>query len=192
MQVRQASLVLVLGLSGFLAGVFGQASLADTVFGDYIRSAPVSGPDKDPVNVLYTINGSLANTLAHFAHHVGWYDDGGSDMWFRDSCCWYIQDAQKASWCGWCERNHTRFKHHQTYGDPGYQDFTMGAAHYEIVVGCGHSSRSFNAPRDAIASAFQGGGHLAVWYYRGNNAASVQCDQVYTAGDGWLIRAEIP
>jgi hypothetical protein len=191
MRLRPLSLAVILGACGFFGGLFAQLSLADTSFGGYIRSDP-SATDKDPVNVLYTINGSLANTLAHFAHHVGWYDDGGSTMYFFDSCCWQAHDAQKASWCGACERNHTRFNHHDSYGMAGYQDFTMGAAHYEIVTWCGHSSRSFNSPRDAIANAFSGGGHSVVWYYQGNNASSTQCDGANIAGDGWLIRAEIP
>lgn len=177
----------------FAVGWVSEPGTADAhvSFWLYQRSDP-NGSDKDPVNVLYTINGTLANTQTHFLHHVGWYDDGGSTMYFQDHGVWKPHQWQKASWCGTCERDHTRFVEAADLGEPGWGYHTISAAHYEVVVWCIHSSRSFDAPRDRINNLMSAGGHTTSYYFWANNMASQQCDGVWTSGNGWVLRVELP
>lgn len=168
------------------------AAQADVSFGLYIRSS-ASGADKDPVNMAFTGKGTLSSTRSHFGHHMGWTDTGGSTMYFKDHGSWEAHQDQRASGCGACTRDHIRWNQSNDSGPLGWSTWTMGAVHYEVTVLCGHSSRSFDDPRNVIESTFDNfTEHQTVWDYWGNTAASQQCDGVWTSGDGWIARINIP
>jgi hypothetical protein len=188
---RSVLVLLAALLVGFASAVPDTAR-ADVNFGLYIR-ASAGGVNKDPVNLAFTGNGILGYSMGHFGHHMGWAYTGGSTMYFQDHGSWEPHQDQRATGCDICTRDHIRWNQSNDAGPAGWDTWTMGAVHYEVSVPCVHSSRSFNDPRNVIADTMDNySEHLAVWQYWGNTAASQQCDSVWTSGDGWIVRINIP
>ncbi len=180
-------LATVSAASGLLIGMLVATSAsADTTFYGYVRSDP-RGADRDPVNIVYRAAGGLEQVLSSFSHAVGWPDNGGSTMYFLDSGTHQVQDAQRSSACGGCDRYHTRF---QAATDPS-SSTTLGAAHYEVTSWCGHASRSFDNARDMIVDDMAASGSTISWSFWGNTKASLQCDGYEVAGDGWIARITV-
>lgn len=176
-------------LVGFTIGS-SQTAQADVSFGLYIRDSGLS-VNKDPINLAFTGNGTLSSTLTHFADHTGWTDEGGTTMYFQDHGSWEAHQAQRASRCLACTRDHIRFNQSNDAGPLGWGTWTMAAVHFEEITWCGHASKNFDNPRNSIESVFDDT-HNTVWDYWGGTATSQQCDSTYVGGDGWIVRADIP
>ncbi len=172
---------------GLVIGGVGRANASadGTTFYGYVRSDP-KGADRDPINLLYDAPGGPSSVLSAFHARLGWPDNGGSRMYFLDGAE-HAQDAQRASACGGCDRYHTRFR-----ASSSRPDLTLGAAHYEVVSWCGHSSRSFDNARDHIAAEMARGGRRVTWHFWGNTKMSLQCDGYEVASDGWIAEVDVP
>lgn len=186
------SLVVSTLLATMLFTLRSGSATADFNFGGYLFScSPTYCAQKDPINVIFDINGDLNNSLNHVSHHLGWTDQGGSILQFIDHATVEDQQAQRASWCLACQRHHQRYNQGRDNGGPSWGTWTMGPAHYEIVTWCGHASTTFDGARNYVVDKFAQGGHNTGWWWLGNNIASQQCDGSWVAGDGYFRWADL-
>lgn len=194
---------LVIALT-FFVGACAGAAIAPTAsahlsFSSYVWHSQSFGVAHEPVNLLFTNNGTNANTETHIGHH-GWNTFVcAADLYFYDHGVFEVHDKTMATG-GYCDaiRDHIRTNQHADDGGPGFGTFSMGAAHFEDRPGgCyGVSHRvgpnGFNAARDDLGASFAAGGHSSDSYYLGNTDVYTQCDGMSAQGDGWSYRLVIP
>lgn len=146
---------------------------------------------KDPVNVLFDLNGSLNNTLEHVWHHLAWCDCAGNNMLFWEHGVGEWDQAQRGSDAVWAPygRHHMRYNQGNDW-EPYWGTWTMGPTHYEEVSWCGHASRSFDNSRSAVVNQFATA-HSWGWLWKDNRLASQQCDGSWVAGDGYIAWIDI-
>jgi hypothetical protein len=144
-----------LGISGALAIlllILGVGIVtADLSFSGYIWACDGSGTcvGEDPINIVFRLNGTVANSLDHVSHHLGWSDQGGSNLSFYDHFTVFENmEAQRASACLPCNRYHQRYNQGNDDGGPGWGTWTMGPVHWEDMTWCGHASRTFDGARN--------------------------------------------
>jgi hypothetical protein len=195
-----AAVVIVAGFA--LSIMFAKSSRADFAPFPYIYDCAVQPCAlKDPVNVIFSGNGSRPTSVGHVFHHMPWFNTWGTNMTFVDHWVTEGTDYQTADtpwfWAG--------ARHHQRYNqgadaDPnpgGWGIWTQGPIHYEVVSTfppCGHMAVTFDGAKDLMRDAFAWNGqHIWGEVYIGNDQASLQCNQqLWTAGDGYLLWLHIP
>ncbi len=185
---------LALALGGF---VNSPLALADLNFSSYVWLDTNMSSAHEPINVLFTINGTSPNTETHIGHH-GWNTFVcGLNLYFYDHQVWENTEHHMATG-GYCDavRDHIRTNQQFDDGGPNFGTFNMGAAHFEDRPGgcyfLSHRPLSFNSARDDIWTAFTNGGHSTDSYYGANTDVLTQCDGVSVQGDGWVRRLVIP
>lgn len=170
----------------------------DLFFYSYVKYEP-SSTGGEPINTLFTENGTFSNTEDHLWHHLSWsHVVCGFTQKFQDHGVWEDMQLQRASG-GWCDavRRHIRHNQQNDAGPSGYGTFTMGASHYEDrpggCYGGSHRVISFNNARDFIHQQMvTNGGHGFSWIYWGNTNKWDQCDTVDPVSDGNMGRVVIP
>lgn len=195
---RVISPALVLVVSFVIGGTLGTSlTRADLNYSSYVWISQSMSSQHEPINVLFTINGTSANTETHIGHH-GWNTFVcGGNLYFYDHQTWESTEHHMATG-GYCDanRDHIRTNQHRDDGGAGFGTFNMGAAHYEDSPGgCywpAHRVLSFNAARDDIWMTFGQNGHSTDSYYHGNTDIFNQCDGTSRHGDGWVRRLVIP
>lgn len=169
---------------------------ADLFFYSYIKKDSTA-TQKEPINVLFTIGGTLSASNDHIWHHLSWSDAICSGtQYFQDHGVWQAQQGTRASG-GWCDavRYHIRLNQQDDDGGAGYGTFTMGPVHYEDRPGgcydLNHRVVSFNLARDEVNNKFTTW-HTAEWVYWGNTDPYTQCDGTSRQSDGWIARLVTP
>jgi hypothetical protein len=199
--IRPRSLIAL----AFIVGTFGgfattPAARAHVSFSSYVRHSPAFGTLHEPINLLFTINGTNANTETHIGHHDWNTFVCAGTLYFYDHGVFEAHDKTMATG-GYCDavRNHIRTNEQLDSGGAGFGTFSMGAAHFEDRPGgCyGASHRvgpnGFNSARDDLGANFSAGGHISDSYYLGNTDLYVQsCDGMSAQSDGWAYRLVIP
>jgi hypothetical protein len=188
--------VLVVGVS--VGALFANPlALADLNFSSYAWEQRSLSANHEPINVLFTINGTSANTESHIGHH-GWNTFVcGLNLNFYDHQVWEDTEHHMGTG-GYCDavRYHIRTNQQLDDGGPNFGTFNMGPAHYEDRPGgnCGltHRVLDFNSARDQIANAFISGGHSSDTYYHANTDIYTTCAGNLVQGDGWVRRLVIP
>jgi len=158
-----------------------QVSLAHLAFDPYIYSGSAI---KDPINIIFVVNGTLSNSTWEIGYHFGWTDQGGSTLQFKEHSVTENMQAQRASACLACNRYHNRFNQGNDSGGSFWGTWTMVPVHHDVLRWCGHIADTFDGARDYIISGMVAT-HSWGYYYLGNSAATQQCDGSWIAGDGW-------
>lgn len=175
--IASTALALVLG-----AGQVGHAR-ADFYWGNYISSG-------DPINLIFDINGSLANSRTLVEQYLLWSSADGSNQLFPDHSDTPVENTEDQRNSGCCNQYHVRFNQGNDDGGPSWGTWTMAPAHHENVVWCdnglpGHAVDTFDGARDTVVQNFQSRQYTTGRIYRTLNAASRQCDGTSVAGDGY-------
>lgn len=166
---------------------------ADLNFNGYLwECSPSYCALKDPINVLFDVNGTLSNTINEVRTHLGWSSTSGANLKFVDHGQLEDPQAQYASGCTLCSRYHARYNQGNDNGGPGWGIWTMAPVHYEIVTRCGHVTTTFDGARNYVKNTFANSGHHPTgFYWKGNTQASQQCDGSWVAGDGYFAYIDI-
>lgn len=189
--------VFVLVISTVLGSAGGTVAVADLNFSSYVWASASMNSAREPINVLFTINGTSENSVTHIGHHSWNTFVCGGNLKFYDHQVWEDTTNHMGTG-GYCDanRDHIRTNQQLDNGGTNFGIFTMGAAHYEDSPGgCYwpyHRVLGFNSARDDIWMNFGNGGHSTDSYYQANTAVFSQCDGTSVQGDGWVRRLVIP
>jgi hypothetical protein len=165
---------------------------ADFNWGDYLSSG-------DPINVIFDINGTYPSAANVISTYLNWSVTGcGTNQNFPDhsSTPWEGTQTQRCSAVAGLSKDHVRFNQGNDWGGVAWGTWTMAPAHHENVLRCDDGwwrdvVDSFDGPRNMIVVTLGNQGYTTGWVYKGNIAASRQCDGSYVGGDGYYVWIDI-
>lgn len=141
----------------------------------------------DPVGLVFV--GPRANSQevrVSLSKVMGWGDgETTSSQYYKADGVWQVMQAENASGCGICTRDHVRLgtAPERKYLRDGWKDYTIGTPHHDqksTASGCpfpyGHVARYYNGVRDSIASQYASRGRDVTSVYWGNKTLARQCD----------------
>jgi len=171
------------------------------------KSSDCSGDSAtDPINVVFYDDAGQSNIDGVFAS-FGWGDNGGATQYFKTNGNCHQMNGQPSSGQIQLTRYHARYaqgrnENGYVYADSLWGDYSVAAAHYEVVTlwtptqdpGCGppwdHAvpAGGFNEGRDNVVYNWvtnKGHAFGGYWYW-GNTDPKKQCDGNYAQGSGWV------
>jgi hypothetical protein len=177
---------------------------------DYSHGGSGCASRIDPVTIVFLGYGGYAETHGH-SHRTwdlingmpdsqhDWTGSSSSTQWASSHSVCTEMERESATGCGSCTRYHIRLNqtHH---ADLNGRNETVGTAHYEEQVSCGHavpynrgSGSGFDLGRGHVKNDWlsaYGSGKLWNTENWGNSQSMQQCNGWYAASSGqvyWLV-----
>lgn len=129
---------------GFISAFLASIASAHFDSSDYTKSDDTCRVEVDPVNVVFHGRAATADGAFVHVHHHGWDSGGGRSQAIRTHTNCIDMSAQRASASVFSDRNHIRFF---DAGQNDVEEFSVGDAHHEMVVSCGHAVDANGSPR---------------------------------------------
>ena len=152
MKIRSAYLCVVVLLLTATAIFSTGIVLADWNVDDRLWANKCNGAEKDPVNIMFRGDGSMADALSEWDHHMPYWDDVQSDstLYFKvhGTCTAREDKRMDPDW--WYIRDHARFVDGDY--DDAEEDWSAAAAHHDTCLP--HIGVEFDDKRDKARTGF--------------------------------------